>query len=98
MKHFSEEELIAYQLQESLDEIAISRHLEGCSECANLSEAIAETLRVFSADPVLTPDLEKNWQRLRSNFEALDSDGVAPSNSHDGAGRGLRSAWLLPAW
>ena len=51
MKHFSEEELIAYQLQESSDEVAISRHLEGCSECANLSESIAETLRVFSADP-----------------------------------------------
>ena len=45
MKHFSEEELIAYQLHESSDEAAICRHLENCSECADLSESIAETLR-----------------------------------------------------
>ena len=71
MKHFSEEELIAYQLQECSDEVAISRHLENCSECADLSESIAETLRVFSADPVPQPDLEQNWQRLRTNLSVL---------------------------
>jgi hypothetical protein len=71
VKHFSEEELIAYQLHESSDEVAISRHLESCSECADLSESIAETLRVFSADPVPQPDLEHNWQRLRGNLGVL---------------------------
>ena len=71
MKHFSEEELIAYQLHESQDENAISRHLESCSECADLSESIAETLRVFSADPVPQPNLEHNWQRLRGNLGVL---------------------------
>ena len=73
MKHFSEEELIAYQLHESQDESAISRHLESCSECADVSESIAETLRVFSADPVPQPDLEHNWQRLRGNLGVLTS-------------------------
>jgi hypothetical protein len=71
MKHFSEEELIAYQLHESSDQVAISRHLEGCSQCADLSESIAETLRVFSAEPAPEPDLERNWQRLRGNLNVL---------------------------
>jgi hypothetical protein len=68
MKHFSEEDLIAYQLHEGSDDTAISRHLETCSDCADLSESIAETLRVFSAEPVPQPDLERNWQRLRGNL------------------------------
>ena len=71
MKHYSEEDLIAYQLHESSDERTISMHLESCSECADLSESIAETLRVFSADPVPQPDLEHNWQRLRGNLRVL---------------------------
>jgi hypothetical protein len=71
MKHFSEEELIAYQFHESSDEASISRHLENCSECADLSESIAETLRVFSADPVPQPDLERSWQKLRGNLGVL---------------------------
>jgi len=90
MKHFSEEELIAYQLHERSDEGPISRHLESCSECADLSESIAETLRVFSADPVPQPDLEHNWQRLRGNLGVL-----TPERS-----RGfklLRWGWAWPA-
>ena len=71
MKHFSEEDLIAYQLHESSTEGAISRHLENCSECADLSESIAETLRVFSGDPFPQPNLEHNWQRLRGNLSVL---------------------------
>jgi hypothetical protein len=71
MNHFSEEELIAYQLHESSDEGTISRHLEHCSACADLSESIAETLRVFSADPAPRPNLEHNWQRLRGNLSVL---------------------------
>ena len=71
MKHFSEEDLIAYQLHESSDEAVISRHLESCSECADLSDSVAETLRVFSGDPVPQPNLEHNWQRLRGNLSVL---------------------------
>ncbi|HXC95130.1 MAG TPA: hypothetical protein VNU92_05485 [Edaphobacter sp.] len=71
MRHFTEEELIAYQLQESSEGAAIGRHLEDCSECADISESIAETLRVFSADPTPPPDLEINWQRLRGNLSVL---------------------------
>ena len=74
MRHFSEKELIAYQLHEASEGAAISRHLEGCSECADLSESIAETLRVFSADPAPQPDLERNWQRLRGNLSVLSSE------------------------
>jgi hypothetical protein len=90
MKHFSEEELIAYQLHESQDESAIGRHLESCPECADLSESISETLRVFSADPVPQPDLEQSWQRLRGNLSVL-----TPERS-----RGfelLRWSWAWPA-
>ena len=90
MKHFSEEELIAYQLHESSDEGHISRHLESCSECADLSESIAETLRVFSADPVPPPDLEHNWQRLRANLGVL-----TPERSR--AFKFLRWGWAWPA-
>jgi hypothetical protein len=68
VKHFSEEDLIAYQLHEGSDDTAISRHLETCSDCTGLSESIAETLRVFSAEPVPQPDLEHSWQRLRGNL------------------------------
>jgi hypothetical protein len=68
MKHFSEEDLIAYQLHEGSNDTAISRHLETCSDCAYLSESIAETLRVFSAEPAPQPDLEHNWERLRGNL------------------------------
>ena len=74
MRHFSEEELIAYHLRENPDEVVVSHHLENCTECANLSESIAETLRVFSADPVPQPDLEQNWQRLRGNLRVLSPE------------------------
>src|SRR5258708_34188393 len=90
MKHFSEEELIAYQLHESSDEGPISRHLESCYECADLSESIAETLRVFSADPVPQPDLEHNWQRLRANLGVLTPK---PSRAFEF----LRWGWAGPA-
>jgi hypothetical protein len=71
MTHFSEEDLIAYQLHESSDRAAIERHLEQCPDCAAISESIAETLRVFSSGPVPQPDLDRNWQRLRGNLSVL---------------------------
>jgi hypothetical protein len=90
MKHFSEEELIAYQLHENQDERAIARHLENCPECADLSESISETLRVFSADPVPQPDLEQSWQRLRGNLSVL-------TPKHSRGFEGLRQSWAGPA-
>jgi hypothetical protein len=81
--------LIAYQLHESQEEGAISRHLESCSECADVSESIAETLRVFSADPVPQPNLEHNWQRLRGSLGVL-----TPQRS--GAFEFLRWGWAWP--
>ncbi len=90
MKHLSEEDLIAYQLHESSSEAAISGHLERCSECADLSEAIAETLRVFSAEPVPQPDLEYNWQRLRGNLSVLTPQRRSPFEF-------LRRPWAWPA-
>lgn len=71
MTHFSEEDLIAYQLHESAMAAAIERHIEVCTDCAALSESIAETLRVFSSEPVPQPDLDRNWQRLRGNLSVL---------------------------
>jgi hypothetical protein len=51
-----------------------------------LSESIAETLRVFSADPVPQADLEIAWQRLRINLPPL---AVVPE----------KRAWFLtPRW
>jgi hypothetical protein len=71
MTHFSEEDLIAYQLHESSDAAAIERHLDECSDCAAISDSIAETLRIFSSEPVPQPDLDRNWQRLRGNLSVL---------------------------
>ncbi|NYF78988.1 hypothetical protein [Granulicella arctica] len=71
MNHPSEEDLIAYQLRESTNEAAIREHVESCAECAQLSDSIAETLRVFSARPVPEPDLDRNWERLRGNLSVL---------------------------
>jgi hypothetical protein len=69
--HFTENELIAYQLHDSPDAKAIRLHLEACTPCAELSESIAETLRVFSAEPVPEANLEHNWQRLRGSLPIL---------------------------
>jgi hypothetical protein len=86
MKHFSEEELIAYQLRESSDAAAICAHLENCLECADLSESIAETLRIFSAEPAPQPNLEHNWQRLRGNLGVLTPE------------RRLSFKWMQRPW
>jgi hypothetical protein len=74
MKHYSEEELIAYQLQESAEERGIRAHLEVCLTCAAVSDAVAETLRVYSAERVPEPDLEHNWQRLRGSLSVLEPE------------------------
>jgi len=71
MTHFSEEDLIAYHLHECSNEDAVEHHLEQCSDCAAVSDSIAETLRIFSSEPVPQPDLDRNWQRLRGNLSVL---------------------------
>lgn len=93
MKHFTEEDLIAYSLHESSDAEPIRQHLEACSACATLAASIAETLRVFSADPVPQPDLDHNWQRLRGNLGVLatDSPGWATGNPAWATGK---SGWF----
>jgi hypothetical protein len=90
MKHFSEEELIAYQLHESYDTTAICSHLENCPECADISESIAETLRIFSAEPAPQPDLERNWQRLRGNLSVLTPE-------HRRGFEWMQWSWAWPA-
>ena len=49
----------------------IHRHLQACEACSQLSESIADTLRVFSAEPTPHADLERNWQRVRANLSVL---------------------------
>jgi len=73
-QHLSEESLITYHLQESADGAGIRRHVEECAECAALSESIAETLRVFSAEPVPAVDLDRNWHRLQGNLSLLGTE------------------------
>jgi len=87
VKHFSEEELIAYQLHDSPDEMATTRHLEHCSQCSDLAASIAQTLRVFSAKLGPEPDLERNWQRLRGSLPRLAT--AKP--------KATWRRWLLPA-
>jgi len=70
LNHIAEEDLIAYQLHEATDARAIREHLELCPECANTAESIAETLRVFSAEPVPQANLDHVWQRLRGSLPA----------------------------
>jgi hypothetical protein len=69
--HPSEDDLIAFHLHELADEAPVRAHVETCNTCASLSESIAETLRVFSADPVPHANLDHAWQRLRINLPTL---------------------------
>jgi hypothetical protein len=88
LSHPSEEDLIAYHLEENTDANNVRKHLELCDTCATLSESIAQTLRVFSAEPVPTADLDRNWHRLRGNLRSL---GSAPAR------RSSFVAWLWAA-
>ncbi len=82
MTHLTETDLIAFHLNEPLPEgpgeAAIRRHLELCSDCAATSDAIAQTLRIFSPEPVSTPNLDHAWQRLRINLPALPQSPARP--------------------
>jgi len=85
MRHFSEEELIAYQLDECEGADEIRLHLNGCDACSATSDAIAETLRVFSAEPVPAVDFERNWQRVRGSLAVLEPES-------------RRFDWLRTGW
>ena len=74
MKHFSEEELIAYQLGESGDAEAIRAHVEVCTTCSALADSLAETLRVFSAEPVPAVEFERSWERVRGHLTVLEPE------------------------
>ena len=88
MKHIPEDDLIAYQLREPGDDQGIRTHLEACSDCAALSESIAETLRVFSSEPVPRVDLDHAWQQLQGRLPSAPAS--APS---------ARRWWARPwAW
>ncbi len=88
--HLSEEELIGYQLGEVADSAIVAEHLEQCALCSDAAESIAETLRVFSADPVPEANLEHAWHRLRGSLPPL------PSNFGNPAKRRLFAGWRLP--
>ena len=68
-----EQQLIAFHLGEACEEKAIRLRLEHDTAFAALSEEIAHTLRVFSADPIAPPDTEAAWQRLRSTLPPLET-------------------------
>ncbi|MGA3129153.1 MAG: hypothetical protein ABSD59_00020 [Terracidiphilus sp.] len=71
MKHPTEDVLIAYLMHECADAAVIAEHLEHCRECARAFESIAETLRIFSAEPVPQANLDHVWQRIRGNLPLL---------------------------
>lgn len=88
--HPTEEELIAYHMHEAPDESAIRQHLDQCGACAAASDSIAETLRVFSAEPVPQADLERNWHRLRITLPAALA--TAPKRASF-----LSWRWMVPS-
>jgi len=69
-----EQELIAFHLGEPCDEKQIRLRLQRDETYAALSEAVARTLRVFSAEPVPAPDTDAAWQRLRTTLPVLEKE------------------------
>ena len=75
--HVPEDDLIAFHLGEepgtSRTDADIRNHIEICGNCAALSESIAETLRVFSGEPVPQPDVDRAWANLRPTLPAISA-------------------------
>lgn len=69
-----EQALIAFHLGEPCDETEIHRRLQKDETYAALSESVARTLRVFSAEPVPATDTEAAWQRLRGTLPLLEKE------------------------
>ena len=91
MIHTTEDDLIAWHLHEAAQASAIARHLKTCDACAARSDSIAETLRVFSADPVPQANLDHAWQRLCGNLPIL----ATPRRAWTVTARRI-SLWLAP--
>ncbi len=70
MRHFTEDEMIAYELKESDEAEAIREHLGGCSACAELDRSVAETLEEFADVPVPAAEFERSWQQVRVQLDA----------------------------
>jgi hypothetical protein len=68
LKHPTEDVLVAYLMRECAEADAIAEHLERCPDCARTAESIAETLRVFSAEPVPEANLDHAWQRMQASL------------------------------
>jgi hypothetical protein len=71
LKHPTEDVLIAYLMRECAEPAAIAEHLEHCPDCARTAESIAETLRVFSVEPVPQANLDHAWQRFHASLPPL---------------------------
>lgn len=76
MKIFTEDDLIAYHLNELpwMRRRQLRKALEKDAALAAESEAIAETLRAFGADAAPVVDealMERAWQRVRPSLEVL---------------------------
>ena len=78
--HLTEEDLIAFQLGETADSATMAAHLERCALCAASAESIAQTLRVFSADPVPEANLDHAWRRLRGTLPLLPAKSAQPQD------------------
>lgn len=72
--HISEEDLIEFRLHDSASERKIRMHLETCAQCAARSEEIAETLRIFSGQPVPPADPDRSWRKLRDHLRPLGAE------------------------
>ena len=69
-----EQELIAFHLGEACDEAAVRARLQTNAAYAEMSESVAKTLRVFSAEPVPAPETDAAWQRLRTTLPVLEKE------------------------
>ncbi len=69
-----EQELIAFHLGEPCDETGIRSRLQEDETFAALSESVARTLRVFSAEPIPAPDTEAAWQQLKVTLPVLEKE------------------------
>ncbi len=86
--HPTEDDLIASLLHETDRETEVRQHFESCPTCAELAEHLAETLRVFSGEPVPPVDLDHAWQRLRGSLPPVQTAVGRPRLSR------FRMLWL----
>jgi hypothetical protein len=73
LKHPTEDVLIAYLMCDCAEAAAIAEHLECCPDCSRTAKSIAETLRIFSAEPVPETNLEHAWQRIHACLPPLSA-------------------------